>query len=168
MQTWRGFTCSSSTCLAVRVQQTDSSEPGREVIVLSLDSHIVRILREACGDENSMGAYLDVVIQQRLKAWRSSVRVLERTGWGQADIRLAEERLSGVLQLEFATASGLVKGLRVSGLLQLSRQLARNADLLAGLHAVLLELLAKNRSCARAVALMTPDTPTSWWRRVWR
>lgn len=150
------------------MQQIDSSNPGREVIVLSLDSHIVHLLREACGDESSMGAYLDVVIQQRLKAWRSSVRMLERAGLGQADIRLAQERLSSVLQLEFAAASDLVKGLRVGGLLQLSRQLARNADLSAGLHAVLLELLAKNRSCERAVALMTPDTPLSWWRRVWR
>lgn len=152
------------------MQQPDNSDAHsqREQLLLSLDPHISQLLREACGDTVAMGEYLDTIIQQRLRGWRHGVRVLERAGWSQLDVHLAKERLTNLLNLEFAAAIDLIQGLRIGGLRRLSRQLSRNAGMPAALQAVLLELLAKNRSCARAVALMTPRVIPSWWQRVWR
>lgn len=134
------------------VQQPDNSDEHseRQQLLLSLDTHISQLLREACGDTQAIGEYLDVVIQQRLRAWRYGIRMLERAGWGQSEVLLAQARLGSVIHLEFADASDLIHGLRLAGLRRLSRQLARHAGMSAALQAVLLELLAKNRTAVSA------------------
>jgi hypothetical protein len=143
-------------------------EPQREQALLSLDSSIIRLLREACDDDEAVGVYLDVIVQERLKAWRHGIRVLEREGWSASEVRWVAERLDNVLRLEFSSAAELTQGLRGAGLRRFGKRIARSPDVRGALQAVLAELRANNHACSRAVGLMKSEARPSWWRQLLR
>lgn len=146
-----------------------NSTDSRVLLHLTLDPTIARQLHEACGDVESIGAYLDNVILLRTRAWQRALAQLEAHGWLHDDVLTAHERMDQVLFLEFCSARDLRHELRAVGLQHLARRLSLRPTLTDAFREVMIELRAGNQACARNVKLMRMGRP-SWWRRLrqWR
>jgi hypothetical protein len=145
-----------------------STNPPRVPLRVTLDPHIDRQLREACGfDDVAAGVYLDGVLLRHRHIWQRSLSKLEQAGWTGDEVSAVHEALRQTHFLEACEAEDLAVELDLTGLTALSRRVIRQPATAGFLVAVLLELRAANPACARAVSLMLP-TRESRWQRAWR